>query len=54
MQNQATIIKRIRTTNYLVNVHFGTASKESVHKTMLRLMQNELATNLTIAPRNSC
>ncbi|MCL2546215.1 MAG: hypothetical protein FWE06_03330 [Oscillospiraceae bacterium] len=48
MQNSpaphATITKRIRTTKYHVNVYYGTASKESINDSILRLIENDLAT----------
>ncbi|MCL1883447.1 MAG: transposon-encoded TnpW family protein [Defluviitaleaceae bacterium] len=44
--NSTTITKRIRTTNYIVGIHFSTTAKESVSDKILRLIKSEI-TNKT-------
>ena len=41
--NNQTITKRIRTTDYIVNIHFSKASKESIKDKILRLIRNDIA-----------
>ena len=40
--NSTIITKRVRTTNYIVGVHFSTTDKESVSDKMLRLIKGEI------------
>jgi len=42
-----TIKKRIRTTNYIVGIHFSTTSDESVRDKVLRLIKNDMAKKQT-------
>ena len=42
-QNTQTINKRIRSTSYIVNVHFSTTSKETICDKILRLIKNDMA-----------
>ena len=42
-QNNPTFRKRIRTTNYIVGVHFSTTAKENVNDKVLRLIKGDIA-----------
>ena len=42
-KNNLTFKKRIRTTNYIVGVHFSTTAKENVSDKILRLIKNDIA-----------
>ena len=42
-QNTLTITKRIRTTNYIVGIHFSATSKENIEDKILRLIKNDIA-----------
>jgi hypothetical protein len=37
-----TFKKRIRTTNYIVNVHFNTTNKENLNDKIFRLIKNDM------------
>ena len=39
----ATITKKIRTTKYIVNVHFCPKGKENISDKILRLIKNDIA-----------
>jgi hypothetical protein len=39
------IKKRIRTTNYIVGIHFSTTNNEDVRDKVLRLIKNDMAKN---------
>ena len=41
--NAPTITKRIRTTDYIVGIHFSTTSKENIKDKVFRLIKNEIA-----------
>jgi hypothetical protein len=41
-QNTSIINKRIRTTNYIVGVHFSTTDKEHIRDKVLRLIKNDM------------
>ena len=43
MTNTATFAKKIRTTKYIVGVHFCETAKESVSDKILRLIKNDIA-----------
>ena len=38
-----TITKRMRNTNYIVNVHYSTTSKEDIRDKVLRLIKTDIA-----------
>ena len=38
-----TFNKRIRTTNYIVGIHFSTTAKESVNDKVLRLIKSDIS-----------
>ena len=42
-KNSPTFKKRIRTTNYIVGVHFSTTAKENVNDKVLRLIKGDIA-----------
>ena len=42
-KSSLTITKRIRTTNYIVGVHFSTTGKENIKDKILRLITNDIA-----------
>ena len=41
--NSTVITKRVRTTNYIVGIHFSVTNKESVSDKMLRLIKAEVS-----------
>ena len=42
-QSCLTFRKRLRTTSYIVGVHFSTTAKENVNDKILRLIKNDIA-----------
>jgi len=44
-KDNPTFRKRIRTTNYIVGVHFSTTAKENVSYKVLRLIKGDIAKN---------
>ncbi|MCL1852819.1 MAG: transposon-encoded TnpW family protein [Peptococcaceae bacterium] len=42
-KSNLTITKRIRTTNYIVGVHFNATGKENIKDKILRLIKNDIA-----------
>lgn len=57
MQNDAnvqTTTKRIRTTKYVVSVHFGTADKGSVKRKILRLIHADISSQSENLNRKKC
>ena len=49
-QTAPTMTKRIRTTNYIIGIHFSTTSKENVSDKVLRLIKNDITAQQT--PKN--
>ena len=43
INNNPTFKKRIRTTNYIVGIHFSTTAKENVSDKVLRLIKSDIA-----------
>ena len=46
VKSGTTIIKRIRTTNYIVGIHYSETSKEDVKDKILRLIKDDIASGL--------
>jgi len=46
VKSDTTIIKRIRTTNYIVGIHYSETSKEDVKDKILRLIKDDIASGL--------
>ena len=42
-KNSPTFKKRIRTTNYIIGIHFSTTAKENVSDKVLRLIKSDIA-----------
>ena len=45
-QDTPTITKRIRTTNYIIGIHFSTTSKENVSDKISRLIKNDMTNSI--------
>ena len=45
INSNPTFKKRIRTTNYIVGIHFSTNAKENVNEKVLRLIKSDITKN---------
>jgi len=45
-KNNPTFKKRIRTTNYIVGIHFSTTAKENVSDKVLRLIKGDITKSI--------
>ena len=50
-KNNPTFRKRIRTTNYIVGIHFSTNAKENVNDKVLRLIKSDIAKSRKSSPK---
>jgi len=53
LQTAPTMTKRIRTTNYIVGIHFSTTSTENVRDKVLRLIKNDISAKQTPNTQNN-